>query len=81
MHELARGAKPCGVVLIVNHFSVEKGLRAAIEKSLAKHAGKLGWRSEFQYETLLVSDLLRLISITLVRPMGFFTMLEFHKST
>jgi phosphatidylethanolamine/phosphatidyl-N-methylethanolamine N-methyltransferase len=34
MHELARVAKPCGVVLIVNHFRVEKGLRAAIEKSL-----------------------------------------------
>ena len=80
MHELARVTKPGGVVLIVNHFSVSKGLRGAIEKSLAKHARKLGWRSEFQYETLLVSDRLRLASITPVKPLGFFTMLEFRKS-
>ena len=78
--ELARVTKPGGVVLIVNHFSVSKGLRGAIEKSLAKHARKLGWRSEFQYETLLVSDRLRLASITAVKPLGFFTMLEFRKS-
>jgi phosphatidylethanolamine/phosphatidyl-N-methylethanolamine N-methyltransferase len=80
MHEIARVTKPGGAVLIVNHFSVAKGLRGAIEKSLAKHARKLGWRPEFQYETLLVSDRLRLTSITPVKPLGFFTMLEFHKS-
>jgi phosphatidylethanolamine/phosphatidyl-N-methylethanolamine N-methyltransferase len=79
MHELARVTKPGGIVLIVNHFSVEKGLRGAIEKTLSNYACKLGWRPEFKYETLLVSDLLRLTSITPMRPMGFFTMLEFRK--
>ena len=79
IHELARVTKPGGTVLIVNHFSVESGLRGAIEKSLAKHARKLGWRSKFQYETLLVSERLRLTSITPVKPLGFFTMLEFRK--
>ena len=79
IHELARVIKPGGAVLIVNHFSVESGLRGAIEKSLAKHASKLGWRSEFKYEALLVSERLRLTSIMPVKPLGFFTMLEFHK--
>ena len=79
IHELARVIKPGGAVLIVNHFSVENGLRGAIEKGLAKHASKLGWRSEFKYEALLVSERLRLTSITPVKPLGFFTMLEFHK--
>ncbi len=79
IHELARVTKPGGTVLIVNHFSVESGLRGAIEKSLAKHARKLGWRSKFQYETLLVSERLRLTSKTPVKPLGFFTMLEFRK--
>ena len=41
IHELARVTKPGGTVLIVNHFSVENGLRGAIEKSLAKHAPSL----------------------------------------
>jgi phosphatidylethanolamine/phosphatidyl-N-methylethanolamine N-methyltransferase len=79
IHELARVTKPGGIVLIVNHFSVENGLRGAIEKSLAKHAPKLGWRPEFRYETLLVSERLRLTSIKPVKPLGFFTMLEFRK--
>jgi phosphatidylethanolamine/phosphatidyl-N-methylethanolamine N-methyltransferase len=79
IHELARVTKPGGIVLIVNHFSVESGLRGAIEKSLAKHAPKLGWRPEFRYETLLVSERLLLTSIKPVKPLGFFTMLEFRK--
>jgi phosphatidylethanolamine/phosphatidyl-N-methylethanolamine N-methyltransferase len=79
IHELARVAKPGGTVLIVNHFSVDKGLRGVIEKSLAKHASKLGWRPDFQYDTLLVSERLRLTSIKPVKPSGFFTMLEFRK--
>jgi phosphatidylethanolamine/phosphatidyl-N-methylethanolamine N-methyltransferase len=79
IHELARVTKPGGIVLIVNHFSIENGLRGAIEKSLAKHASRLGWRSQFQYETLLVSDRLRLTSSTPVKPLGLFTMLEFRK--
>jgi phosphatidylethanolamine/phosphatidyl-N-methylethanolamine N-methyltransferase len=79
IHELARVTKPGGIVLIVNHFSVESGLRGAIEKSLAKHAPKLGWRPEFRHETLLVSERLFLTSIKPVKPLGFFTMLEFRK--
>ena len=47
MRELARVTKVGGTVLIVNHFSVENGLRGAVEKSFAKHATKLGWRPEF----------------------------------
>jgi len=79
IHELARVTKPGGTVLIVNHFSVEGGLRGAVEKRLAKHTRKLGWRPQFYYDTLLVSERLRLTSIKPVKPSGFFTMLEFRK--
>jgi len=79
IHELARVTKPGGTVLIVNHFSVENGLRGAIEKGMAKHATKLGWRPEFPIDTLLVSEKLRLVSIRPVKPMGFFTLLEFKR--
>ena len=79
IHELARVTKPGGTVIIVNHFSVENGLRGAIEKGFAKHAPKLGWRPEFSIDTLLVSDKLRLSSIRSVKPLGFFTLLEFYR--
>lgn len=80
MHELARVTKLGGRVLIVNHFSVEKGIRGIVEKKFAPHASKLGWRPEFPVETILVSDRLRLVSKQDVKPFGLFSMLEFEKT-
>ncbi len=79
MRELARVTKPGGTVLICNHFSVEDGLRAALERSLARYAARLGWRPEFPVEAIMVCPELRLAATTPVRPFGFFTMLEFRK--
>ena len=79
MQEIARVTKPDGTVLVANHFSVENGLRGAIEKGMAKHATKLGWRPEFPIDTLLACDKLRLCSIRPIKPMGFFTLLEFRR--
>jgi phosphatidylethanolamine/phosphatidyl-N-methylethanolamine N-methyltransferase len=79
MAEMARVAKPDGVVIVVNHFSVEGGVRGSIEKAAAKHATKLGWRPEFPVDTVLCSERLRLVSIKPVKPFDFFTMLEFRK--
>ncbi len=79
IEELARITKPGGTVLVVNHFSVENGVRGAIEKGLAKHATKLGWRPEFPIDTVLGCEKLRLVSMKTIKPLGFFTMLEFRK--
>ncbi len=79
MHELARVTRPGGTVLIVNHFSVETGIRGAIEKRLAGFADLLGWRPEFPVRTIFVSDRLKLVEQRAVRPFGFFTMLEFER--
>jgi len=79
MRELARVTRPGGTVLICNHFSVEKGLRGAVDKGLARYACKLGWRPEFPVETLMVCPNLQLVSKTPVKPFGFFTLLEFRK--
>ena len=79
MAELARVTKPGGTVLVVNHFSVGGGVRGAIEKGLAKHATKLGWRPEFPLDTVLACEKLRLVSLKTIRPMDFFTMLEFRR--
>jgi phosphatidylethanolamine/phosphatidyl-N-methylethanolamine N-methyltransferase len=80
MLEMARVVKPGGHVVIVSHFSSEGGLMGAIEKVMARHAAKLGWRPEFPMETLLVSPDLRLVHSEKVRPFGFFTLLQFRKS-
>jgi phosphatidylethanolamine/phosphatidyl-N-methylethanolamine N-methyltransferase len=80
MHELARVTKPGGRVLIANHFSVEGGVRGALEKGLSKQANKLGWRPEFPIDSVLVSDKLRLVSFRALKPMGFFTLLEFVRT-
>jgi phosphatidylethanolamine/phosphatidyl-N-methylethanolamine N-methyltransferase len=79
MHELARVTKQGGTVLIINHFSVTNGLRGTVEKAMAKHSRKLGWRPEFPIDTLLVSDKLRLCSIKTLSPFGVFSMLQFRK--
>jgi phosphatidylethanolamine/phosphatidyl-N-methylethanolamine N-methyltransferase len=77
--EMARAVRPGGTVLIANHFSVENGLRAVIEKQMSKHAAKLGWRPEFPIDSVLVSDKLRLVSLKQLKPWGFFTLLEFRR--
>jgi phosphatidylethanolamine/phosphatidyl-N-methylethanolamine N-methyltransferase len=79
MAELARVTKPGGAVLICNHFSVERGFRGAVERSLSRYAARLGWRPEFPVATLLVRPELRLAAEIPVRPFGFFTLLEFAK--
>lgn len=79
MHELARVTRPGGTVIIVNHFSVDKGLRGAVEKRLAGLADVLGWRPEFPVETLLVSPMLQLVNRRPVKPFGFFTLLELRR--
>jgi phosphatidylethanolamine/phosphatidyl-N-methylethanolamine N-methyltransferase len=79
MRELARVTKPGGTVLICNHFSVEEGLRGALERGLSRYAARLGWRPEFPVQSILVCDDLALVSRTPVKPFGFFTLLEFRK--
>lgn len=79
MRELCRVTKPGGRLLICNHFSVEDGLRGALERGLARYAARLGWRPEFPVDTILVCPQLSLLARSPLKPFGFFTLLEFHK--
>jgi phosphatidylethanolamine/phosphatidyl-N-methylethanolamine N-methyltransferase len=79
MHELARVTKIGGQVVIVNHFSVERGLRGMIEKNLSRFSDVLGWRPEFPIRALMVSDRLKLEELRPLRPMGLFTLLRLRR--
>jgi phosphatidylethanolamine/phosphatidyl-N-methylethanolamine N-methyltransferase len=79
MNELIRVTKPGGHILIVNHFSIDKGLRAVVEKRLARFSDLLGWRPDFPVETLMVSGNLKLEERRALKPFGFFTLLRFQR--
>ncbi len=80
MHELARVTKIGGQIVIVNHFSIERGLRGMIEKNLARFSDVLGWRPEFPIRALMVSDRLKLEELRPLRPMGLFTLLRLRRA-
>lgn len=79
MHELARVTKPGGQIVIVNHFSIEKGVRAIVEKQLARFSDVLGWRPEFPVETLMLKGKLKLEEKRPLQPFGLFTLLRFRR--
>ncbi len=79
MRELERVCRPGGEIIVVNHFSTDKGLRGSVEKKMARFAEELGWRPEFPKETIMVCDNLRLVDEVPLKPLGLFTMLRFHK--
>jgi phosphatidylethanolamine/phosphatidyl-N-methylethanolamine N-methyltransferase len=81
MNELIRVTKPGGHILIVNHFSIDKGLRAVVEKRLARFSDLLGWRPDFPVETLMISGKLKLEERRPLKPFGFFTLLQFQRLT
>lgn len=77
--EMARVVRPGGTVLLVNHFSVEKGPRAVVERHMARFSAKLGWRPNFPIETVLDRPELRLIERRSVKAMDLFTLLVFER--
>lgn len=81
MAELERVCTPGGEVIIVNHFSQERGLRGWFEKRLAPFASTLGWRPEFPIDVVMTRDRLRLVEKRHLKPFGLFTMLRFVRQT
>lgn len=77
--EITRVVKPGGRVIVVNHFSVDKGLRAQAERWLARFSSKLGWRPEFPIDKLLGRSDLKLIERRSVKAFDLFTMLTFER--
>lgn len=79
MRELARVTKPGGEVILVNHFSQTEGVRGWVERRMAPFADRIGWRSVFDINRVLVCSDLHLIEKRALRPLGLFTMMRFRK--
>ena len=78
--ELARVVKPGGRIILVNHFSADKGPRAAVERWLSRYAANIGWHADFAMERVLGNDDLRLIGRRSVKMFDIFTMLVFERT-
>ncbi len=79
MRELERVCAPGGEVILINHFSQDKGLRGWVEKKMAPLARTLGWHPVFPMERVMVCKGLRLVERRPLQPFGLFTMLRFVK--
>lgn len=77
--EMERVVRPGGQVILVSHFSVEKGPRAFAERHLSRFSSRLGWRPNFPIETVLDRPNLRLIERRAVKSFDLFTMLKFER--
>lgn len=79
LRELERVCAPGGEVIIVNHFSEERGLRGRVERALAPMSAALGWRPEFSIEEILDRTELDLVERRALAPFGLFTLLRFRR--
>jgi phosphatidylethanolamine/phosphatidyl-N-methylethanolamine N-methyltransferase len=79
MKELARVTKIGGEVILVNHFSAQKGPRAFVEKLMSPFATKLGWRPEFSFSRVLQEPTLELVETKKTDWFGLFTLVRFKR--
>lgn len=80
MQEIGRVCKPGGKVVITNHFVRKKGVLAVLERWLAPVADSIGWHSDFEIETVLGLDCLRVDVQKSLPPLGMMTFLVLEKA-
>lgn len=71
--------RPGGTAIVVNHFSRERGLRAAVEHGLERYSRRLGWHPVFPLHTVTGAPGFRLVERVDLPPFGLFTLLRLEK--
>lgn len=79
MTEIARVLKPGGQVVITNHFTRTRGMRAKLERLIAPLADVIGWHSDFEMETVLGQPTLIVKDQRTLPPAGLMTFLVLSK--
>jgi phosphatidylethanolamine/phosphatidyl-N-methylethanolamine N-methyltransferase len=80
LDEMHRVVRPGGRIVTVNHFKAERGLRAGVERWLAKYGSKLGWHPEFAIGAVLGHPGMRLTEQRTLPPIGLYTLLVFERT-
>jgi phosphatidylethanolamine/phosphatidyl-N-methylethanolamine N-methyltransferase len=80
LDEMHRVVRSGGRIVTVNHFKADRGLRAGIERWLARHGSKLGWHPEFDIDTVLGHPGLELVERRTLPPIGIYTLLVFARN-
>ena len=84
LDEMWRVLRPGGQMVVMNHFSAERGLRAAIETALENAASWLGWHPQFPFAA--VGDWIAahpdaaIVERRQVAPFRLFTLLRVKKN-
>jgi phosphatidylethanolamine/phosphatidyl-N-methylethanolamine N-methyltransferase len=83
LDEMWRVLRPGGQIVVMNHFSADRGLRAHIESAMEKSASWLGWHPEFPYSVfgdwLAARKDAELVEKRQVAPFRLFTLLRVRK--
>ena len=79
MAEMRRVLRPGGTAIVVNHFSRERGPRAAAERWLAQHSRRLGWHPVFPMKRVTGAPGFKLVETVDLPPFGLFTLLRLEK--
>jgi phosphatidylethanolamine/phosphatidyl-N-methylethanolamine N-methyltransferase len=77
--EMWRILRKDGIAIVVNHFSRERGLRAAAERGLARFSRRLGWHPIFPLSIVTETPGFRLLETIECPPFGLFTLLRLQK--
>jgi phosphatidylethanolamine/phosphatidyl-N-methylethanolamine N-methyltransferase len=84
LDEMWRVLKVGGEIVIVNHFSSERGLRVRIERAMEQSAIWLGWHPVFPYaaigDWLADREDAELVEKRAVAPFNLFTLLRLRKT-
>ena len=84
LDEMWRVLRPGGQIVLVNHFSAERGPRARVEAALEKSASWLGWHPQFPFAA--VGDWLaarpdaEIVERREIAPFRLFTLLRVRKT-
>lgn len=79
LHEAVRVVRPGGRIVLANHFSAERGPRAAFEKWLSRFSASLGWNPEFPVGRVLGQPGMKEIQRKSLQPLGIYTLLVFER--
>lgn len=83
LDEFARVVRPGGEIVLTSRVGAERGLRRRLESQFAPVAGRLGWRTQFdwtRYQRWAERSGVRLLERRPLPPLGHFSLIRFGKS-